>query len=131
VTNPLITVEDGHLAVAYLGYSLDHLGEQPRPGVLFLDLKMPNSDGFDVLRWIQNRSGARQGMLVIVMSGIDNVADVQCAYDLGADTFLSKPFTPTGMLHLIQTFPGYWARTTPAPNLTPWQHLDSEAVASP
>jgi CheY-like chemotaxis protein len=124
VMNPLVTVEDGHLAITYLkSYSsLDDSGQGPRPAVLFLDLKMPNCDGFEVLRWIQTWP-EKKAVLVVVMSAMDGVADVRRAYELGADTFLSKPFTPTDMLHLIDTFPGHWTRKAPAATLKPWQHL--------
>jgi CheY-like chemotaxis protein len=120
VVNPLVTVGDGHLAITLLNE------QKPAPGILFLDLKMPNCDGFEVLRWIQSRPGAKQGILVIVMSALDGVAEVRHAYELGADTFLSKPFTPADMLHLVDTFPGQWMRTAPAATLKPWQHLSTE-----
>jgi len=130
VINPLVIVGDGNFAIARLQSSLDDVRQHPLPGVLFLDLKMPNCDGFEVLRWIQSRPGAKQGMLVIVMSAMDGVADVRRAYDLGADTFLSKPFTASDMLHLVDTFPGHWIRKAPAANLKPWQHLPADSSSS-
>jgi CheY-like chemotaxis protein len=128
VTNPLVTADDGHFAIAYLNGDNSHNDGPPNPAaaILFLDLKMPNCDGFEVLRWIQSRPGVKQRMLVIVMSATDAVADVRRAYELGADTFLSKPFTPSDLLHLIDTFPGHWMRTAPAATLKPWQHLPVE-----
>jgi CheY-like chemotaxis protein len=128
VLNPLVTVDDGHRAIAYLNGDspFEDRRKYPLPGVLFLDLKMPNCDGFEVLRWLQSCPGGKEGMLVIVMSGLDGVAEVTHAYELGADTFLSKPFTPADMLHLVDTFPGQWMRTAPAATLKPWQHLTTE-----
>jgi CheY-like chemotaxis protein len=128
VMNRLVTVTDGNFALAYLrGDSpFDNRRQHPLPRVVFLDLRMPNCDGFEVLSWIQSQPDLKKKMLIIVMSGLDGVADVHRAYQLGADTFLSKPFTPSDMLHLINTFHGHWVRTAPAATIRPWQHLDAE-----
>jgi CheY-like chemotaxis protein len=125
VVNPLVTLEDGHATVAYLNGDppFKDRGKNGVPGVLFLDLNMPDSE--EVLNWIQNRPGGKEGVLVIVMSPLDSVGEVSHAYELGADTFLSEPFTPPEMLHLVDTFPGQWIRTAPAATLRSWQHLTS------
>ncbi len=62
------------------------------PQVMFLDLMMPVMDGFEVLRNLRNGSAPRPGH-IIVMSAHANKEDRAGVMQLGADQFLSKPFT--------------------------------------
>jgi two-component system KDP operon response regulator KdpE len=59
------------------------------PDVLLLDLRMPDMDGFTVLRELR---AARHPVKVIVVSGEDAPADITAALDLGADDYVTKPF---------------------------------------
>jgi DNA-binding NarL/FixJ family response regulator len=54
-----------------------------------------------------------QEILVVVLSGYDEMQDVSHAYQLGADTFLVKPGRTEEILELTRHFPDYWefART--------------------
>ena len=74
---------------------------------MFLDLKMPAVDGYDVLEWLQRRPEL-QSILVIAFSGWAQLADVNRAYDLGARSFLTKPCTEGDLANLQMAFPDYW-----------------------
>lgn len=82
-------VTDGAQAIAYIQKAA---ASQPQvlPHVMFLDLKMPVMNGFDVLEWLQKQSFKFQ-MLVIVLSGSEHQDDKDRAAKLGAAEYLVKP----------------------------------------
>ncbi|HYE30362.1 MAG TPA: response regulator [Methylomirabilota bacterium] len=62
----------------------------PPPTLVLLDLKMPQTSGFDVLNWIRNQPEL-ESLVVVVMSGSRNDSDIEKAYTLGANSYLVKP----------------------------------------
>lgn len=81
-------MEDGEDAIAYLKQKLAE-GDYALPLLLFLDLKMPGTDGFQVLDWIRNQPRLRR-LLTVVLSSSTNTRDVDKAYALGAKTYFGK-----------------------------------------
>jgi two-component system response regulator len=82
---------DGRQTIAYLrgeGEFSDR-NKYPLPQLLFLDLRMPRGDGFDVLRWMRGQSFSQ--LLVVVLSGSAYEADRRKALRMGADYYLTKP----------------------------------------
>ena|SRR5580765_7209392 len=82
---------DGRQTIAYLrgeGEFSDR-NKNPLPQLLFLDLRMPRGDGFDVLRWLRGQSFSQ--LLVVVLSGSAYEADRRRALRMGAHYFLTKP----------------------------------------
>lgn len=60
-----------------------------QPGVVFLDLKMPRVDGWQVLeRMRANRASAK--LPVVIFSSSNRETDTQRSYELGANSFLVK-----------------------------------------
>ena len=64
-----------------------------QPNVVFLDLRLPGIDGFEVCRQIKNNPET-QNTNVIAMSGYYEGDAAQRVVDLGASMLLAKPFTP-------------------------------------
>ncbi len=81
-------MEDGEHAIAYLKDRLAQ-GDHMLPLLLFLDLKMPGTDGFQVLDWIRSQPRLRR-LLTVVLSSSTNTRDVDKAYALGAKTYFGK-----------------------------------------
>jgi DNA-binding response OmpR family regulator len=73
-----------------------------RPDVLVIDLMMPRMTGFDVLAQIRNMPDGRPH--VIVLSARGREEDVMRAFDLGADDYMTKPFSPQELLARIGRF---------------------------
>ena len=93
--NRLQTVCDGAEAIAYIkgdGRYHDRV-LYPEPLLLFLDLKMPSVDGFDVLGWLKEHPQYAR-FPVVVMSALGEVKQVNRAYHLGARSYLTKPIDP-------------------------------------
>ncbi len=112
VLNPVLVVDDGAKAVAYLrgdGFFADR-DLFPLPDVLLLDLKLPKLSGFGVLEWWRTQPHLSY-ILVIVLSGYHDLESVKRAYALGARSFLMKPCSVEDVLNLRQAFAGSWNRS--------------------
>jgi DNA-binding response OmpR family regulator len=75
--------------------ALEALQAGPLPDVLVLDLLMPKMTGFDVLAKLREMPARPR---VIVLSGHGREEDVTRAFDLGADDYLTKPFSPRELI---------------------------------
>src|SRR5688572_28888531 len=120
VLNPVFVVNDGEEAIAYLkgeGKFADRY-EYPLPTLLLLDLKMPRKSGFEVLEWIRNQPGLRR-LRVVVHATSDDPADVNRAYELGANSFMVKPMEKHQFFSLTEAIKGYWLWMSAAPGLQP------------
>ena len=116
--NPLIAVEDGDQAVAYLKGEgkYDNREEFPLPALLLLDLKMPNKDGFEVLTWIRQQP-TLSALRVVVLTTSDRILDVNRAYQLGANSFLTKPIDFRDFVQLTVSIRGHWLWLSKAPEI--------------
>src|SRR5262245_34698204 len=65
-----------------------------KPDILLLDLGLPDIDGLDVIRLVRTGSNVP----IVVLSARARVADKVQALDLGADVYLTKPFTSDELL---------------------------------
>ncbi len=73
----------------------------PQPDVVFLDLKMPGRNGFEVLRWLNEHSRLKSTK-VIVLSGSAEPQDMEMARKLGAQDYLVKPVTVDRLQELLK-----------------------------
>ncbi|HZR16645.1 MAG TPA: response regulator [Verrucomicrobiae bacterium] len=85
-------VTTGMDAIAYLngGPPFCDRAKHPLPSLVLLDIKLPGTDGFDVLRWIR-RQWEFSHLCVVMLTSSDLIRDVNEAYHLGANSFLVKP----------------------------------------
>lgn len=63
-----------------------------RPEVIFLDILLPHSDGFEICARIR-RNPAYTGVRVVMMTSLTDANSVERAYAVGADGYIKKPFT--------------------------------------
>lgn len=106
----MVRVENGDDAIAYLrgsGAYADRL-RHPVPHLMLLDLKMPNRDGFAVLRWRQGYAEATS-LPVVVFSSSDLAEDIERAYALGANSFVTKPTGASRLESLVRALSDWWA----------------------
>ena len=118
--NSLRVVSDGEEAIRYLGGGGDYSDRTrfPLPFLLLLDLKMPGTNGFEVLQWVRAERDLKR-LLVIVLTSSNLQSDVDRAYELGANSYLVKPVEFKEMVNMIQRFEVYWTEMnrTPTPPL--------------
>jgi CheY-like chemotaxis protein len=104
----IIHVSDGQKAIEYLlgeGIYADRKSN-PSPDLLLLDLKMPRTDGFDVLATL--RSLPTLDLPVVVFSTSALLVDVQMAKKLGALDYVVKPADQDEMVKVALTIHERW-----------------------
>ncbi len=113
----LKVVRDGEQAIEYLsGHGVYANRERyPLPFVLLLDLKMPGTDGFEVLQWLRADPELKR-LLTVVLTSSNLQADVDRAYELGANSYLVKPVEFDAMVNMIQRFEAYWSEINRVPS---------------
>ena len=109
ITNPLKIAEDGQEAIDYLVGTgqFGNRAEFPIPNLIFLDLKLPYKNGFEVLEWIR-RQPSLDSTLVVVLTSSSEERDIKETYRLGAKSFLVKPPTQAMLLDLMVALKDYW-----------------------
>ena len=119
IANPLREVAVGDEAIAYLS-GVDGYGDRdahPLPALVLLDLKLPRRDGFEVLRWIRAQPGLRR-LPVVVLTSSRETADVNRAYDEGANSYLVKPVAFDALLELVRRVDEFWLYLSETPELS-------------
>jgi CheY-like chemotaxis protein len=109
--NPVQVVENGHQAIDYLsgnGIYADRK-KHPIPSLVFLDLKMPLLDGFDVLQWMRCQPDLPP-MVVVVLSASNVQEDITKAYRLGAHSYVVKPSSLELFLETLKDFRNWWLK---------------------
>jgi CheY-like chemotaxis protein len=79
----------------------------PLPDLVLLDLKMPEIDGFEVLRQFKSVSPQRR-IPTIVLTSSKEEGDRALSYDLGANSYLVKPVSFAGFLEVVRRIDDYW-----------------------
>jgi CheY-like chemotaxis protein len=106
---------DGVAGINYLLGS-EHFADRakfPFPDLVFVDLKMPGMDGFDVLKEIRSRLGL-QTLPVVVLTNSNMKADVTASYALRASAFHQKPHSADDLVNLLQQVIPLWLNIAPS-----------------
>jgi len=83
-----------------------------RPDVVFIDLKMPEMNGFELLEWI-GAQFAETPFRALALTSSDEPQDRKRARDLGADGYFLKPISPAQIRRAVA---GIRARHVPTPS---------------
>jgi CheY-like chemotaxis protein len=119
IQSPLQVVTDGEDAIDYLrgeGKYSDR-GTYPLPHLVVMDLKMPRKTGFEVLEWIKRDGRPLRRVPVVIVSSSDNPADVNRAYELGANAYMVKAVDFRAVEHLFECITHYWGLECAKPEL--------------
>jgi CheY-like chemotaxis protein len=118
IPNPRHFVKSGEEAINYLVGVGPYANRErfPLPGLVLLDLKLVQMDGFEVLKWVRAHPHFKD-LRVVVLTSSSNIRDVNKAYQLGANSFLVKPLELENIASLFATiWIQLWkANNTPAP----------------
>lgn len=109
VLNDLLCVEDGEELLDYLRRQGRYADPEtsPRPGLVLLDLNMPRKDGREALREIKADPDLKR-IPVVVMTTSKAEEDVLRSYDLGANSYITKPVTFERLVELMKVMGRYW-----------------------
>jgi CheY-like chemotaxis protein len=109
LANDLHFVEDGEELMDFLlhrGAYADP-ASSPRPGLILLDLNMPKMDGREALREIKGDPELRR-IPVVVLTTSKAEEDIYRTYDLGVNSFITKPVTFEGLVAVMRGLGKYW-----------------------
>lgn len=93
---------------------LDRLQDDNLPDLILLDLNMPRIDGREALGRIKGDERLRS-IPVVVLTTSRSQDDIQSCYQLGANSFVTKPQRFEDLLTFIQTIGDYWSRVVRLP----------------
>jgi CheY-like chemotaxis protein len=107
--NELRFVHDGDALLDYLFQRGPYAAAvtAPRPGLILLDLNMPCMDGTEALAQIKASSELRR-IPVVVWTTSRSETDIRRCYDLGANSFIIKPLTFSGLVDVLDDLVHYW-----------------------
>jgi chemotaxis family two-component system response regulator Rcp1 len=104
IRNKLIVARDGQEALDIL---FGQEGDGYLPELILLDLNLPKVDGMEVLQTI--KSDPRLRLLpVIVLTTSTAEEDIVRSYELGVNTFISKPVQFEDFIKVVATIREYW-----------------------
>ncbi len=107
--NDLRFVEDGEALLDYLyqhgPYSAP--GAAPRPGLILLDLNMPKISGREALAEIKTDPNLRT-IPIVVLTTSKTEEEIYRSYDLGANSFITKPVNFEAMVEIMRAVTSYW-----------------------
>ncbi|HEY2259723.1 MAG TPA: response regulator [Solirubrobacteraceae bacterium] len=113
-------VVDGQDLIDYLrrqGPYAEHSDDAPRPGIILLDLNMPRKDGREALAEIKADESLREIPVVVLTTSSDE-EDVTRTYALGANSFITKPVTHSGLIEVMRSLTNYWLEVVRLPDPT-------------
>ena len=106
LANEMQFVHDGEELMDYL-HRRGSYANASRPGVILLDLNMPKKDGREALAEIKADESLKQ-IPVCVLTTSAAEEDIFRSYDLGANSFITKPVTFGGLVEALQAWSRYW-----------------------
>lgn len=113
-------VADGEELVDYLFRrgKFEKAGESPRPDLILLDLNMPRKDGREALKEIRACANLRR-VPVVVFTTSRADTDIEKVYELGANSFITKPAAFDELVATIGKLTGYWFGVVELPEPKP------------
>lgn len=117
--NGIRFVEDGEELMDYLYHRGKYAapGSSPVPGLILLDLNMPRKDGREALAEIK-RDPVLHSIPVVILTTSKAEEDIVRAYDLGVNSYITKPVTFQGLAEIMKTLSIYWFEIVKLPNGT-------------
>ena len=100
-------VEDGQYLIDILKAQGKYNKFGELPNLILLDLNMPRKNGFDVLKEIKENDQLKR-IPIIIFTTSKTARDIDKAYELGANCYISKPQTVEEWTEIIQVLGRFW-----------------------
>lgn len=109
LSNRIHFVSDGEELLAYLRHEGPYgdTEKYPRPGLILLDLNMPRKDGREAMKEIKSDPKLRV-IPIVVLTTSKAEEDIVRTYDLGVNSFITKPVSFSALVNVMQTLGKYW-----------------------
>ncbi len=106
VLTMLLQRQGYRVLVAVDGEGALQLVRKERPGVVFLDARMPAPDGYEVCRTIRAETPEDEQPYVTMITAAGQDDDRERAAEVGVDEFLTKPFSPSHLSARLRALSG-------------------------
>lgn len=90
----------------------------PKPSLILLDLNMPKKDGRKALEEIKTHPTFRRIPVVVLTTSTEG-ADIQQCYEMGANSYVTKPNSFQALVDVLKTTGKYWLETVQLPVYPP------------
>lgn len=109
-------VIDGEQAMQYLKNEGDFKNKTkfPPPRLILLDLNMPKKDGREVLAELKQHP-VLKSIPVVVLTTSNAPEDIEQMYDLGVNSYITKPVSFDGMIKAMQSLKQFWFEVVTLP----------------
>jgi CheY-like chemotaxis protein len=116
LANELDCVEDGEELMDYLHRrgKYSSLRNTSLPGLILLDLNMPRKDGREALKEIKADPDLRR-IPIVVLTTSKAEEDILRSYDLGVNSYVTKPVTFKSLVELVKILGRYWFEVVELP----------------
>lgn len=114
LVNPIVFAEDGEELLQLLRSEKGWAEGRNLPGLILLDLNMPRMDGRMALGHIKSDPLLRR-IPVIVLTTSKAEQDILRTYDLGVNSFITKPVTFEGLVEVVKSLNHYWIEIVELP----------------
>jgi len=98
-----LTLDSGHFEIleAADGNAALEIARRERPDLVFLDWTMPGLSGVEVCRALRD-DAALDGIRIVMLTARSQPDDRSHAHDMGADDYITKPFSPIQLLEKVR-----------------------------
>jgi len=104
-------VENGVEVLDYLNSLQPFEKEKKFPRFILLDLNMPKKDGREVLKELKQHPELKK-IPVVIFSTTNNEQEMRRCYELGANSYITKPNSFESLLKTVAALRSYWTHTT-------------------
>jgi CheY-like chemotaxis protein len=106
VTNLIVEVGNGKEAIEYLTRQ-GQWANAARPGLIYLDIEMPNMNGIEALTAIKADAQLRE-IPIVMMTGVSDEKQMRAAMEAGANSYTIKPANAEQFLRTVLASTNYW-----------------------
>jgi CheY-like chemotaxis protein len=117
MSNKIRFVEDGEELMDYLRQKgrYSEPDTAPEPGLILLDLNMPKKDGREALAEIKSDPQLRH-IPVVILTTSKAEEDIFRSYDLGVNSYITKPVSFQGLAEALRMLSQYWFELVKLPS---------------
>jgi len=117
IPNPLVVVQNGEELLDYLhgrGKFDQGRASTAPPCFILLDLNMPRMDGREALRLVKSDERFKK-IPVVILTTSKAEEDIANCYQMGANSYITKPVDFDGLVEVFRSLKAYWLETVDLP----------------
>lgn len=116
LVNKVFFVHDGEQLLRYLRREAEfkNPASSPKPGLIFLDLNMPKKNGRETLIDLKNDPELKH-IPVVILTTSSNDEEVFRGYNLGVNSFITKPVDFNSLVEVLKEIEHYWLELVELP----------------